>query len=331
MLQPQYSMYLSGKIIVAFLLCLPIIAAFLLARDLRKPRRANRGKVEIDALKSAVSNVRLGSRRWHYLLGALVFAVIAYDTAGAASGIAWLFGIVGFLLFVIGQRSSGDFYGPQREAEAQAAHNRNIAAVAQGHGEREAAKAWRPPVWPPRRPDDWGRELQEAYQVELAEYQRNSARFASLPGGSQLTPPMQPLVPSWEEHHAAEQSRDPLQIRWAQTETGEWVKVVWGNRARPPANAGPLPVYQSVRLQQTGRWIWLRLGENVALDWQRGPQRMVKLQVNGSDGPYTVERPCGSPAHQDAPAGVAPAGEHGASDWQTADAMRKRGNVRRDS
>jgi hypothetical protein len=136
------------------------------------------------------------------------------------------------------------------------------------------------------------------------------------------------LIPSWEAYNRAEQDRDPLQIRWAQNETGEWIKVVWGNQSRPPANGGPLPVAQSMNRQDTGEWIWVWLGYNVPLDWQRGPQRMEQFVAPGKEGEQLVcLRPCGSPAHQDAPPALQAGDEHGSSDWQSPDDLAALGAV----
>ena len=187
--------------------------------------------------------------------------------------------------------------------------------------ERRVRPPTLPPIWPPRRPDDWGLELTEEHQRES----RERARY----GMSAVQPP---TIPSWEAHHAAEQARDPRQIRWAQSEHGDWVKVEWGNHAMVPTDGGPFTVAQAMKREDTGHWVWVNLGRNISLDWQRGPPRLEKMQYTGPDGAqFLVIRPMGSPTHQDAPPPLEPNDEHGSSDWGTPDDLANLGAVHTES
>lgn len=250
------------------------------------------------------------SRPQKHLCAALGLMFVCYLLLNQLGSLAAL-GMIGGLLWVCA--ALGAMYRLRAEAKEDAAE-----AAA-----RRPNTA--PPIWPPRRPDDWGRDVEVRHRraVKEWEYRASLSRAAGGVGGGG-SPPPQPLIPSWEAHHAREQERDPLQIRWAQNETGEWVKVVWGNRSMPPNDGGALPVAQSMARQSDGVWCWVWIGQNVVLDWQRGPQRMEEFRDPAG---VVYRRPLGSPAHQDAPEPVEPAGEHGSSDWGDADDLAALGAV----
>ena len=182
-----------------------------------------------------------------------------------------------------------------------------------------------PPIWPPRRPDDWGVDLQRAYQDKLRRYQAEArlAQACSVRGGPPMqvlsAQPMPPIIPSWEDHNRQLQSNDPLQIRWAQNEVGTWIQVIWGNSNIRPSSDGPLPVYQAMKRRDTGAWEWVLLGTNVATDWQRGRQTFQDF------GPYL--RPCGSPGYVDPPAPPTPDGSFGTSQELGDEELRQAGIV----
>jgi hypothetical protein len=162
--------------------------------------------------------------------------------------------------------------------------------------------ASRPPVWPPRQPADWGASIRAKHQraVKAAQWGQVVAQSGGIRNAGMSAPVRPPVIPSWEERHAAEQSRDPLQIRWAQSETGEWVKVVWGNAGRRPAGGGPLPVVQAMKRRDTGAWVWVGLGLDVLPDWQSGPSRLEPFRATGEGGrEIDYLRPCGTPDGQE--------------------------------
>ena len=192
-----------------------------------------------------------------------------------------------------------------------------------------------PPLWPPRRPDDWGLENQILFQQSTRRAARMSL-VAQVAGHSGPAMPMHgPNTPSWEAHHAAEQARDPRQVRWAQTSAGDWHREIWGNPARPPANGGPLPVYQLMQRVDNNHWTWIQIGDaaKVSMDWQRGHSRVEGITCTAPDGKTTfkVRRPCGHPATPQAPDLMQPTGERGSSDWGTPDDLANLGAVHTES
>ena len=175
-----------------------------------------------------------------------------------------------------------------------------------------------PPIWPPHRPDDWGREILIRHQqaVKAAQRQQMANRAAGFSSSVML--PLQPFIPSWEAHQAAEQAKVPAEVRWAQTESGDWHKIIWGNRALSPTNT-PLPVVQSMQRKSDGVWTWVTLGTNVQPEWQKGPQRMEEFVQNG----MAYLRPCGSTTYVE-PAHV-PSDEFGTAKEMSQEELRRAG------
>ena len=165
---------------------------------------------------------------------------------------------------------------------------------------RLAALNQLPPPWPPRQPDDWGRDLQRKYQRDVKRYQRLQESLSHTGVRSGGSPPLPPIIPSWHAFYASEQAKSPLQIRWAQTDAGDWLRVIYGNRARPPAKGSPTPVFQMMQRQDTGDWVWIAIPADNKFDWQHGPQRMEDLRCTDAKGrPFVASRPCGHPGYQE--------------------------------
>jgi hypothetical protein len=187
-----------------------------------------------------------------------------------------------------------------------------------------------PPIWPPRKPDDWGLEEENAYKVAQAHHQQQVA-FATAAGHLPPSPPTPPMHKSWEAHNRINQDQYELQIRWAQNDVGQWVAVEWGNKSRRPADGGPLPVYQSMKRADNGEWIWVRLGKGeVDPSWQNGPQMMVEFPCVRADGTnFICLRPVGVPGGRKAPPPMKPDRGRGSSDWKGGDDLAALGGVRR--
>jgi hypothetical protein len=273
------------------LILIAAVIAFLLFAFKRGVRKGGRTMIVAGAIIGAI---------WVVLY--LINAIQTMDVIVRAMLIPGI-ALLAFIGWLIWHPLSGHF-AAKRVAAA------NIAAVAERR--RRAA-----PLWPPRKPEDWGMEIMIEHQRVLNMYR-----------GSGQTPPPTPIIPSWEVAHRAEQDRDPLQIRWAQNDTGDWVKIVWGNRARPPSDGGPLPVCQLMQRTDTREWIWVNIGRDVDLDWQRGPQRIEPFLLDGPNGqPIEALRPVGSPAGKIDPAPLAPDGGHGDARFRGADDLEAGGFV----
>jgi hypothetical protein len=243
-------------------------------------------------------------------LALIVGSILAPSSLGYFTSLTLFCGIVGSI-WVVGAYYRTKKYA-QEHAAAQAEKRPNTA----------------PPIWPPRRPDDWGRDIELEHRRAMQAYQWK-AETMSKAGltGSPGSPPTMPLIPSWEAHHAREQANDPLQIRWAQNEVGDWIKVVWGNLQMLPPGSSQA-VKQSMKRADNGVWEWVTINDAETLEWQRGPFRYVEFVVNNPDGSkVSYQRPMGHPSHQPAPPPVEAAGEHGSSEWQTADDLAGIGAV----
>jgi hypothetical protein len=264
-------------------------------------------------------------RRSHLLVPCLLLALVAVILGLSHGGLItlWLTWVCGLsalgLLLAGGDADFGKAEAQQRVADE---FKRDRQKVAEEGREKIVKSRLNPPVWPPRKPDNWGWEIQERHRIRMEEH-----RYDVALGRASASPPIMPIIPSWEEYHQREQADDPLQIRWATDAAGEWVKVVWGNRSLIPTDNGPLPVFQSMQRVETGEWVWIRLGRNVTLDWQNGPPRMVEINVKRGDSTTRMRRPLGSPKHQDAPAPLAPDGGHGDARFRGADDLEAGGFV----
>ena len=252
----------------------------------------------------------------------LLMSAVAIYLASSLWVVSLLLALVGIFVLVV------PFLPPPKPTpreEREAAHSAAMQRAVKSQQARDQAAARHPPVWPPRRPDDWGLLDAEKFRAAQARYNHEVA-YGTL-GDHRPPPPIAAVTPSWEDWNRDQQQADERQIRWAQNEHGEWAKVTWGNPARIPADGGPLPVYQAVQRKETGEWTWIKIGRNVSLDWQRGPQRMAEIKVTRGGDTFIALRPCGSPAHQDAPAAMQPNDERGSSDWGTPDDLANLGAV----
>ena len=186
-----------------------------------------------------------------------------------------------------------------------------------------------PPVWPPRRPDNWGIEIQEKYEKDLRAFQFKQSLYVNggLSGGGGIAPRM-PIIPSWEVHHRQEQDRDPIQIRWAQTDSGDWLRMVWGNRSITPERGKALPVFQSMQRKDTGQWVWVWLGDKPEFDWQQGLLRMEDFTVTDAQGnSMSFKRPCGHPSYVAMPRLPEDVNTHGSAKPLTDDELFEMGSL----